>query len=224
MAHLERGSRIPNGVATSRTGIAHSARGRRGFRRAGRVETRQPPRAGLARFQIRDFFGLSEWHSYVSLFPSPPTPPLTRRNYFVSYSSSRYHSARRVAVNKRSLLREVLMPMERVLRDSALTKAVFHERLRHWLDSTEDARVGSKGVPGVTPWVYVRDGAQIFALNADTPRDAVRQYLHTVTLHGEDLTWEIFPSQRGKNTAVVYGPDRLPNTSFYLYAKSGGPV
>lgn len=110
------------------------------------------------------------------------------------------------------------MPLERVRRGSALTRNEFHQRLRSWLGDTEDPIVGLEEVPGVTPWVYIRDGSSLFELHADTKREAVRGYLELVALHGDDLRWEVTASERGNMTAVAYGPERVRNKSFYLYA------
>jgi hypothetical protein len=109
------------------------------------------------------------------------------------------------------------MPMDRVRRRQALTKAEFHQRLRFWLENTADVVVGPEGVDGRTGWVYVRDGSNMFVLHADTKRDAVDRYLQRVRLHDEDLQWTVASSQRGKMTAVEYGSERLRVTSFYLY-------
>ncbi len=110
------------------------------------------------------------------------------------------------------------MPMDQVRRDQALSKSQFHQRLRSWLDDSDDDVVGPDGVDGRTGWVYVRDGSDIFVLHADTQRDAVRSYIQSVSQYGDDLQWNIAKSQRGKMTAVVYGPDKLRQKSFYLYA------
>jgi hypothetical protein len=109
------------------------------------------------------------------------------------------------------------MPIERVRRDQALSKDQFHWRLRDWLDRTNDAVVGPEDVDGRTSWIHVRDGSTMFVLHADTPREAIAFYLHLVELHGDAITWEIAPSQRGKMTAVVYGPEKVRHKPFYLY-------
>lgn len=109
------------------------------------------------------------------------------------------------------------MPMEQIRRNQALTKAQFHRRLRDWFQTTNDAVVGSEEVRGRTPWVYVRDGTEMFALNADTSRDAVGRYLQMVIMYGDNLQWEVAQSQRGNMTAVTYGPHHVRLTPFYLY-------
>jgi len=112
------------------------------------------------------------------------------------------------------------MPMTQVRRNEAISKDVFHKRLQDWLHSSHDNRVGSESVQGNTPWVFVRDGSQYFHLNADTTRQAVERYLQFVAVHGDDLEWEIVPSQRGNMTALVYGPERIRYKPFYFYAVS----
>jgi hypothetical protein len=77
--------------------------------------------------------------------------------------------------------------------------------------------VGSDDIDGRTRWIFIRDETDLFVLHADTPREAVEWYLGQVAAHGDNLRWEIAPSQRGKMTAVAFGPDRLRNTAFYLY-------
>jgi hypothetical protein len=111
--------------------------------------------------------------------------------------------------------------MEQVRRDQALSKSEFYRRLRDWLASTTDELVGPEGIDGRSSWVYVHDGSDMFLLHADTRRDAVDRYLQMVALYGNDLRWEITESQRGKMTAVVYGPEKLRHKPFYLYAADG---
>ena len=115
------------------------------------------------------------------------------------------------------------MPIERVGRDQAITKVQFHSRLRRWLDSTDDAIIGPEDVDGRTSWIHVCDDSRMFVLHADTRREAVAFYLHLVELHGDGSIWEIAPSQRGKMTAVVYGPEKVRLKPFYLYV-GGNPV
>jgi hypothetical protein len=108
--------------------------------------------------------------------------------------------------------------MTRVPRERPLTKGVFHQRLKEWLQNTDEETIGSEGVDGRTSWIHVRDGLQLFVLHADTSREAVEWYLRVVEEEGDSLQWEIAASQRGKMTAVVFGPRRLRRTSLYLYA------
>jgi len=110
------------------------------------------------------------------------------------------------------------LPVERVRRGEALSKGEFHRHLRTWLDSTDDAIVGPDDVPGVTPWMYIRDGSSLFELHADTTCGAVRDYLGLVDVHGDIRQWAITASDRGNMTAVLYGPKQIRLKPFYLYA------
>ena len=109
--------------------------------------------------------------------------------------------------------------MDQVSRHEPLNKATFHQRLRAWLDNTDDFSIGPgpEEVQGRTPWVFVRDGSDLFGLNADTKRAGVRGYLELVAVHGDNLLWTIAPTQRGNMTAVVYGPEAKRIKPFYLY-------
>lgn len=115
------------------------------------------------------------------------------------------------------------MALEQVRRERALDKSEFHDRLRSWLAKADDVVIGPEGVDGRTGWVYVRDGSDLFVLHADTPRNAVQAYLQLVAQFGDGIEWEIAESQRGKMTAVVYGPQKMRLRSFYLYAAGAVP-
>jgi len=109
------------------------------------------------------------------------------------------------------------MPMDQVRGGQALTKAEFHRRLKAWLLETDDATIG-RSRQGRTGWVHVRDKSRLFKLNSDCSRTAVKHYLDLVSLHGDDLEWQITTSSRGNWTAVLYGPKSIRYKSFPLYA------
>jgi hypothetical protein len=114
------------------------------------------------------------------------------------------------------------LSLKEVRRAQALNKSTFHEQLRDfWRHNSDDATVCPNYAYGRRPWVYILDEHRVFVLNADTKRKAVGEYLDLVTQHNDDLSWELRPSQRGKMTAVAYGPDGLFVQSFYLYAAGG---
>lgn len=112
------------------------------------------------------------------------------------------------------------MPLKRVRRTEAIDKAEFHRRLRFWLDCCDDKQIGSEQVVGVTDWIFVRQGSDLFALHADTKRSAVDAYMKLVNAQGDDMPWQVTTSNRGKGTAVVYGTREVRLTPFYLYLKS----
>lgn len=121
--------------------------------------------------------------------------------------------------HRRGTLHSPPMSIAQVPRDQALTKTQFHAALREWLDSTKDARIRVEAGHNRAPWVHVRDGERLFALNADTTRDAVRQYIQLLELYGGDLAWTVAESESGKMTAVAYGADEVRIKPFYLYLR-----
>lgn len=112
---------------------------------------------------------------------------------------------------------KTVLPMEKVPRSKAIGKKDFHQRLRDWYDNTDDEVIGSGGRYKGKPWVYVREGSRIFNLNADTGRDAVLEYMKLLDHYGDSISWSPTASERGKMTAVAFGPERVRETSFYLY-------
>ena len=106
--------------------------------------------------------------------------------------------------------------MDRVKPAEALTKQEFHKRLRRWLDNTDDPVIKPDVLPP-TRWVHVRHGGDVLFLHADTPRDAVARYLQLVARYGDEIEWHITIGQKGNPTSSLYGPDKVPVKSFYLY-------
>ncbi|MFG0247755.1 MAG: hypothetical protein ACF8OB_02620 [Phycisphaeraceae bacterium JB051] len=107
--------------------------------------------------------------------------------------------------------------MQQVKKDAALTKKQFHIHLQQWLKNNDEVMVGPEEVIGCTNWIYIKDKQSIYALHADTKYPAVEQYLQLVALYGDDMEWHIVASQRGKMTAVAYGPEKRRIKPFYMY-------
>ena len=109
------------------------------------------------------------------------------------------------------------MPMERVFKRDAISKAELHQRLREWI-ATDEAIIGPPGQDERTAWVYVKDGDAVFKLHADTKKVAVEEYLRLVGELGENLVWNVVPNKLGNLNAVAYGESsvQLTNT-LYLY-------
>lgn len=103
------------------------------------------------------------------------------------------------------------MPMDRTTPIDPLSKAEFHKRLRAWLD-TDELTIGGIDA-GSDGWVYVRDGEQVFQLNADTTREGVDSYLALL----DAFEWTMVPDSRGRNSAIAYGPQKHELSYFYLY-------
>lgn len=79
------------------------------------------------------------------------------------------------------------MTLTEVPRDRAVTKSQFHAMLRAWLGATRDPGIGPENMRGQTAWVHVREGSTMFALNADTKRESVSEYLDLVDAHGDEM-------------------------------------
>jgi hypothetical protein len=109
------------------------------------------------------------------------------------------------------------MPAARIDRSAPVSKRQFHDILLDWLANTTDKYIGSEKVDERTPWIHVQDDRTMFILHADTKRAAVLHYLKLVAIHGADITWTITLSQKGKMTAVAFGPSKERHTPFYLY-------
>src|SRR4051794_7287205 len=109
------------------------------------------------------------------------------------------------------------MPMDRNSIAEPIDRAEFHNRLRAWNEQTGDRIIGEEGIPGVTPWLFIRSEGKTFKLHADTTRRAVDDYLKKVALFGEDLDWHIVPNQRGNENAVGFGEEKQRVDGLYLY-------
>jgi hypothetical protein len=93
----------------------------------------------------------------------------------------------------------------------------FNARLHDCLLEANEGRIGDPAVPKYTPWVFVRHGGHTYRLNADTKRDAVREYLALVAAHGDGLEWVVVPNQNGRLNAVGFGSDRRRIRGLNLY-------
>lgn len=90
------------------------------------------------------------------------------------------------------------MYMKRITnRTEALTKQQFHEALREWYSTSTAPTIGEPGKTKGRPWVIVVDQDLYFHLDADTTRQAVWSYLHSVEKYGEDLAWTVRKATRG---------------------------
>jgi hypothetical protein len=112
------------------------------------------------------------------------------------------------------------MPILKVTRSEALSRAEFHARLRRWLKSSTENIIGDPAVQGRVPWLHVRDNGRLFRLHADTPRHAVESYLKLADQLGQEVEWTVVPNSRGNLSAVAFGPanERVQSLYFYLCA------
>lgn len=109
--------------------------------------------------------------------------------------------------------------MQRITnRGDALTKQAFHAALRSWYTASTERTIGEPGKSKGRPWVLVVDGGRYFHLDADTTRQAVWGYLHSVAKYGDDLAWTVRKATRGVRAQVAFGPLQLSEHEFYLAA------
>lgn len=109
------------------------------------------------------------------------------------------------------------MAMERVERDAWITKVDFHRRLTDWYQRSNEPLVGDPDVPGMTGWIWVRDGHLLAKLQADTTRQAVGAYLGLLREGRGELTWSVVESARGQPTKIAFGAEQQVIPGFYLY-------
>ncbi len=107
--------------------------------------------------------------------------------------------------------------MERVEREAWITKHEFHGRLTHWFRHSRAPVVGDPDVPGMTGWVWVRDGHLLAKLDADTTRAGVGAYLDMLHERRGEVAWSIVESARGQQTKIAFGSEQRILPGFYLY-------
>src|SRR5690349_21327809 len=106
------------------------------------------------------------------------------------------------------------MPMERVRRNEAVSKAEFHRRLREWLQDTRDTMIGGGAMDGRTAWIYVNDDGVLYKLHADTRREAVLNYIALVAEFGDELAWEVAPNNGGTEMPLYMAPKSIERFRF----------
>jgi len=111
------------------------------------------------------------------------------------------------------------MYMRRITnRANALSKEAFHCLLHAWYLAGTERTVGEAGTTKGRPWLLIVDGGRYFHLDADTTRQGVWGYLHSVSRYGDDLTWTVRKITPGVRAQVAFGPHRLSEHEFYLTA------
>jgi hypothetical protein len=109
------------------------------------------------------------------------------------------------------------MPMKMVTRSEPISKAELHRRLQVWMNSDNERQIGDLDVQGRTPWIWIKDGSDLFRLHSDTKREGVADYLGLANEIGSELEWTVISSQKGNPTKVAFGPNKETVRGFYLY-------
>ena len=104
----------------------------------------------------------------------------------------------------------------RISRIDAITIHEFNELLLNWYKTSNEqsTKISSERV-GVTPWIHISLGENIFRLNSDTTRSAVHYYL-TKHIHSE---WVLVENRNGRKNKVAFGNETNNESivGFYLY-------
>ncbi|CAA9564893.1 MAG: hypothetical protein AVDCRST_MAG18-1395 [uncultured Thermomicrobiales bacterium] len=103
-------------------------------------------------------------------------------------------------------------------RPDALTKPEFHAALRSWLTASRARTIGEPGKSKGRVWLLVTDGIRFYRFGADTTRQAVAGYLHSVEKYGDDVMWGIRSMGASNRQQVVFGPHQLAEHEFELFA------
>jgi hypothetical protein len=99
--------------------------------------------------------------------------------------------------------------------------------LSRWITASGQLTVGDIGAYGGSPVILVKLGSNEFALNRDTTRAAVRDFLAAAARAGgaANLPWRVTTNARGRFNRVTYRPDDEPTPGWYAYLhrSSDGP-
>jgi hypothetical protein len=90
------------------------------------------------------------------------------------------------------------------------SKSELVSLLERWYRGTIEPTIGKVGAFGRTPWIHIDLEAGRAVLNADTGRDAVRDYLRIAAERGAEAPWWIVRYRYGRINKA--GPE-LPTAS-----------
>jgi hypothetical protein len=107
------------------------------------------------------------------------------------------------------------MPIEKIGAGSAVSRSAFDAILAEWFQTGEN-QIGDAD-HGITAWVHVREGDDVFRLNSDTTREGVERYLQLVRQYEDRLEWSVVENERGNMNKVAFGPEAETIRYFYLY-------
>jgi hypothetical protein len=94
------------------------------------------------------------------------------------------------------------------------TKEEFYTVLKWWklISSAKTIRNLGEKRSDNTPWIFVKLGASMYYLNADTTKEGVAEFLKNKT-----NDWAIIVNNRGKLNKVVNTSDKSDIPGFYFY-------
>lgn len=96
-------------------------------------------------------------------------------------------------------------------------KQALAELLDGWLHGSDAETIGDVGTFGGRKHVHIDLTDATAALNADTKRAAVRDYLDEVRRIGAEVPWKVVANQRGPVNKVVFRADGQPTPGWFCY-------
>ena len=97
------------------------------------------------------------------------------------------------------------------------SKAELANLLDEWYRTTRAPTIGDSQTYGRAAWIHLvlTDGHVV--LNADTRREAVRNYLDDVGRRGAEVPWRVVANARGSINKVLYDASRPRQPGWYCY-------
>jgi hypothetical protein len=99
------------------------------------------------------------------------------------------------------------------------SKPDLYELLYRWHRETNSRTLGEVGTFGGQVWIWLElpDLPRRARLNADTSREAVRDYLDDVARRGADVPWRVITNRRGSMNKVTFTDDGRLIPGWYCY-------
>jgi hypothetical protein len=99
------------------------------------------------------------------------------------------------------------------------SKSELAALLDSWHRDEGESTIGEVGRFGGKAWLVLDfpDLPRRARVNADTKREAVRDYLDDVARRGPEVPWRVVPNRRGAINKVVYTEDASDPPGWYCY-------
>jgi hypothetical protein len=93
--------------------------------------------------------------------------------------------------------------------------------LSYWVNVSGQQTVGDINGFGGSPVLFVDLGDDMFVLNRDTKRSAVRTFLAAAARSGgaDTLRWHVTANKGGRFNRVTYRQDEAPTPGWYAYLR-----
>jgi len=92
--------------------------------------------------------------------------------------------------------------------------------LKDWLAVSDEATIGEIGDFGGSPCILISfDNSLTAALNADTSRAAVGEYVEYARRRGADVPWSVKPNRRGRLNKLTFRENGVETPGWYCYLR-----